>query len=76
MQMFRRFLGASLAVLLAAPTAFAQQTPHVISPSALDQAVQQRVSQDQADREAVRYISAESSGERRRGEGRAVNRQG
>jgi hypothetical protein len=54
MQMFRRFLGASLALLLVAPAAFAQETPHVINPSALDQAVQQRVSQDQADREAIR----------------------
>ena len=53
MQMFRRFLGASLAVLLTAPVAFAQQT-HVINQSALDQAVQQRVSQEQADREAIR----------------------
>ena len=53
MQMFRRFLGASLVVLLAAPVAFAQQT-HVINQSALDQAVQQRVSQEQADREAIR----------------------
>lgn len=53
MQMFRRFLGASLVVLLTAPVAFAQQT-HVINQSALDQAVQQRVSQEQADREAIR----------------------
>ena len=53
MQMFRRFLGASLAVLLTAPVALAQQT-HVINQSALDQAVQQRVSQEQADREAIR----------------------
>jgi hypothetical protein len=53
MQMFRRCLGATLAVLLFAPAAFAQQT-HVIDKSALDQAVQQRVTQDQADREAIR----------------------
>jgi len=53
MQMFRRILGASLAVLLTATVAFAQQA-HVISPSALDRAVQQRVSQEQADREAIR----------------------
>ena len=53
MQMFRRLLGATLAVLLVAPAAFAQQT-HVVNKSALDQAVQQRVSQDQADREAIR----------------------
>jgi len=53
MQMFRRFLATTLAVMLCAPAAWAQQT-HVINKSALDQAVQQRVSQDQADREALR----------------------
>lgn len=53
MQMFRRFLATTLAVLLIAPAAWAQQT-HVINKSALDQAVQQRVSQDQADRETLR----------------------
>jgi len=39
--------------MLFAPAAFAQQT-HVINQSTLDQAVQQRVTQDQADREAIR----------------------
>jgi hypothetical protein len=53
MQMFRRILGTALAVLMCAPAAWAQQT-HVIDKSALAQAVQQRVSQDQADREAIR----------------------
>jgi hypothetical protein len=53
MQMFRRILGTTLALTLVAPAAFAQQT-HVINKSALDQAVQQRVSQDQADRDAIR----------------------
>ena len=53
MHMFRRILGTTLAVMLCAPAAWAQQT-HVINKSALDQAVQQRVSQDQADREAIR----------------------
>jgi hypothetical protein len=53
MQMFRRLLATTLAVMLCAPAAWAQQT-HVINKSALDQAVQQRVSQDQADREALR----------------------
>ena len=53
MKMFRRILGTTLAVMLCAPAAFAQQT-HVINQSALDQAVQQRVSQDQADRDAIR----------------------
>lgn len=53
MQMFRRILGTTLAVLMCAPAAWAQQT-HVINKSALDQAVQQRVSQEQADRDALR----------------------
>jgi hypothetical protein len=57
MQMFRRILGTTLAVMLCAPSAFAQQS-HVISKSALDQAVQQRVSQDDADREALRAFLA------------------
>ncbi len=54
MQRFRLVLGASLAVLLAASTSFAQQPAHVIDQPALDQAVQQRVTQEQADREAIR----------------------
>ena len=53
MQVFRRLLATAAAVVLLAPAAFAQQT-HVINQSALDQAVQQRVSQDQSDREAIR----------------------
>ena len=53
MQMFRRILATTLAVMLCAPAAWAQQT-HVINKSSLDQAVQQRVSQDQADRETLR----------------------
>ena len=53
MQTFRRILCATLAVMLCAPAAFAQQT-HVVNQSALDQAVHQRVSQDQADRDALR----------------------
>lgn len=54
MQMFRRILGSTLAVMLCAPAgAWAQQT-HVINQSALDQAVQQRVTQEQADRESLR----------------------
>jgi hypothetical protein len=54
MQTFRRILATTLAVFLVAPYgAWAQQT-HVINQSALDQAVQQRVSQDQADRETLR----------------------
>lgn len=53
MQMFRRILATTVAVMLCAPVAWAQQT-HVINKSSLDQAVQQRVSQDQADRDAIR----------------------
>jgi hypothetical protein len=53
MQMFRRILGTALAVLMCAPATWAQQT-HVIDKSALAQAVQERVNQDQADREAIR----------------------
>ena len=43
MQMFRRVLVTTLAVLVSAPMAWAQQT-HVVNKTALDQAVQQRVS--------------------------------
>jgi hypothetical protein len=57
MQMCRRILGTTLAVLLCAPAAWAQQA-HVINKSTLDQAVQQRVSQDEADREALRTFLA------------------
>jgi hypothetical protein len=53
MKMFRQILGTAHAAMLCAPAAFAQQT-HVINQSALDQAVQQRVSQEQADRDAIR----------------------
>ena len=53
MQVFRRLLATTLAVMLCAPAAWAQQT-HIVNTSALDQAVQQRVSQDQADRQALR----------------------
>jgi hypothetical protein len=53
MQMFRRVLVTTLAVLVSAPMAWAQQT-HVVNKTALDQAVQQRVVQEQADRETLR----------------------
>ena len=53
MQMFRRVLGVTLAIMLAAPAAWAQQA-HVVNKAALDQAVQQRVTQEQADRESLR----------------------
>ena len=51
MRIVRRFLAVCLAVLFMAPAVRAQD--HVIGQSALDKAVQQRVSQDQADREAI-----------------------
>ena len=53
MQTLQRVLGASLAVLLCAPAGWAQQS-HVVGQRALDQAVQQRVRQEQADRDAIR----------------------
>ena len=51
MRIVRRSLAVLLAALLVAPAAQAQT--HVINKSALSQAVQERVSQDQADREAI-----------------------
>jgi len=54
MQMCRRIFASALVVMLCAPTGAWAQQSHVIKQSALDQAVQQRVSQDQADREALR----------------------
>jgi len=51
MRIVLRFLAVCLVVLLMAPAAGAQD--HVISKSALDKAVQQRVSQEQADRAAI-----------------------
>ncbi|MEP6917556.1 MAG: DUF6627 family protein [Acidobacteriota bacterium] len=51
MKIVRRSLVVILAVLFMAPIAGAQD--HVIGKSALDQAVQQRVSRDQSDRDAI-----------------------
>ena len=51
MSIVRRLIAACVAVLMMAPVASAQD--HVINKAALDQAVQQRVSQEQADREVV-----------------------
>lgn len=51
MRIVRRVLAVCLAVLFMAPAVGAQD--HVISQSALDKAVHQRVSQEQADREAI-----------------------
>jgi hypothetical protein len=51
MRIVRRFLAVCLAVIFMAPAVRAQD--HVVGQSALDKAVQQRVSQEQADREAI-----------------------
>lgn len=51
MRLARRSFAIILAFLLAAPLAQAQS--HVVGKSALDSAVQQRVMQDQADRDAI-----------------------
>ena len=51
MRIVRRSLAVCLAVLFMAPAVNAQN--HVIGKSALDKAVQERVSRDQADREAI-----------------------
>jgi hypothetical protein len=51
MRMVRRFFAVCLAVLFMAPAVRAQD--HVVGRSVLDKAVQQRVSQEQADREAI-----------------------
>ena len=51
MKIVRRSLAVILAALLIAPAAQAQT--HVVARSALAQAVQERVGQDQADRDAI-----------------------
>jgi hypothetical protein len=51
MSIVRRSLAVCLAVLFMVPAVNAQN--HVIGKSALDKAVQERVSRDQADREAI-----------------------
>ena len=51
MRIVRRSLAVLLAALLVAPAAQAQT--HVVAKSALSQAVQERVSQDQVDRDAI-----------------------
>jgi len=56
MGLVRRTLAVFLAVLVMAPVANAQD--HVINRSALDQAVQARVAQDQSDREAITALLA------------------
>ncbi len=52
MEIVRRLIAACLVVLLVAPVARAQQQS-VIGKSALEQAVQERVQQEQADRDAI-----------------------
>jgi hypothetical protein len=47
----RRFLAVLLSILIVAPAAHAQN--HTVGRAALELAVQQRVSQEQADREAI-----------------------
>jgi hypothetical protein len=54
MNFVRRSLAVILAVLFIAPAARAQS--HVIDRSALDKAVQQRVSQEQTDRQAIHAL--------------------
>jgi hypothetical protein len=51
MRIVRRSLAVCLAILFMAPAVKAQD--HVIGKSALDKAVQERVSRDQADRDAI-----------------------
>jgi cell division protein FtsL len=54
MFMCRRLLAVSLAILMIAPVAQAQQ--HSVDRSALEQAVRQRVAEEQADREAIKSL--------------------
>lgn len=50
----RRLLAMSLAILMMAPVAHAQQ--HAVDKSALEQAVKQRVAEQQADRDAIKSL--------------------
>jgi hypothetical protein len=56
MRIVRRSLAVILAALLVAPAAQAQT--HVVGKKALTEAVQERVSQDQADRDAILALLA------------------
>ena len=56
MRIVRRSLAVILAALLVAPAAQAQT--HVVARTALARAVQERVSQDQADRDAILALLA------------------
>jgi hypothetical protein len=54
MRIVRRSLAVLLAAVLVAPAAQAQT--HVVAKSALSQTVQERVSQDQADRDVIKSL--------------------
>ena len=58
MRIVRRSLAVLLATLMVAPAAHAQT--HVVDRTALAQAVQERVSRDQADRDAILALLARS----------------
>src|SRR5262245_8682083 len=58
MRIVRRSLAVILATLMTAPAAQAQT--HVVGKAALTQAVQERVKQDQADRDAILALLARS----------------
>ena len=54
MTMFRRSVAVGLAVLLVAPVARAQQ--HVVGKAALEQAVKDRVAEQEADRDVIKSL--------------------
>lgn len=56
MSILRRSLALCLAGMMMAPVARAQQPQHAIDQAALDSAIQLRVAQQQADREAIRTL--------------------
>jgi hypothetical protein len=55
MQVVRQVLAVCLAIMLVAPAASAQQN-HVIGKAGLEKALQDRVKQEQADRDAIRSL--------------------
>ena len=73
MRLVRRSLAVCLAVLFMAPAASAQT--HVIGKSALDKAVQERVAEQQADREAIQSLLQRAEVREIAGEGRPLARQ-
>lgn len=56
MRIVRRTLAIALALLLVIPAAPARAQQHVAGQAALDQAIQERVSQETADRTAIRSL--------------------